>query len=266
GLNLTRAALDAATKYPWPRSGGRRKFGVYADDLAVFEWLRAGRAGEERCFEAQVMDWADDVAYSVHDVEDGVHSGHIDLTALRSTERPDLVALAAAWYAPEADLAELEAALDRLLELPYWPSGYDGTLRSLAALKNLTSQLIGRFCSAAEAATRQAFGTEALTRYRAGLVVPDGPRLEVAVLKALANLYVMQREGAEAYYAGQRELVQELVGALGAAGPDALEPAFRGSWDAAGDDAARLRVVVDQVASLTDRSIGEWHRRLCGSA
>ena len=45
GLNLTRATLDACTKYPWPRDrrrSRRRKFGVYADDLPVFDWLRAG--------------------------------------------------------------------------------------------------------------------------------------------------------------------------------------------------------------------------------
>ena len=256
GLNLTRATLDAATKYPWTQRPGTRKFGVYADDLPVFTWMRTGAPEGQRSFEAQIMDWADDVAYSVHDVEDGIHAGLIDLTALGDPEvLGRLTALAADTYAPGTDPEQLGAALDRLRATPFWPRGYAGSLRDLAALKDMTSQLIGRFTAAAEAATRAAHPQHLLTRHRGTLEVPDEIRHEVAVLKGIALLLVMQRAGSRGSYARQRRLIGELVAALRQSAPGTLEQAE--------DDAARLRVVVDQVASLTDHSVVSWHQRLC---
>jgi dGTPase len=264
GLNLTRAALDAATKYPWPRRSGVVKFGVYPDDMDVFAWLREGAPGERRCIEAQVMDWADDVAYSVHDLEDAVHAGHLVLDVLRDpAERSELVALTSSTYAPGADAGALEAALDRLLALPYWPRDFDGSHRALASLKNTTSQLIGRFCRAAELATKEAFG-DRLTRYDADLLVPDDVRLECAVLKAVTGRYVMQREGAPAAYERQREVVHELAQHLLSGAPGSLDQVYRTWFHEAPDDAARLRVVVDQLASLTDPGALALHARLAG--
>jgi dGTPase len=264
GLNLTRAALDAAAKYPWPREAPGGKFGVYQDDLAVFSWMRAGAPPRERAIEAQVMDWADDVAYSVHDVEDGIHAGLVDLAALHDAATVnELARLAAAQYAPGTEPAALEAALARLLAAPFWPIGYTGSLRDLAALKDMASQLIGRFTAAAESATRDAHPGVALTRHHGALIVPEAIRDEVVVLKGIAYHFVMRRSGSERAYARQRALLQELVAALTLAAPDSLEPHFRPSWHAAPDDGARLRVVVDQVASLTDLSVVAWHRRHC---
>ncbi|MEV6796341.1 deoxyguanosinetriphosphate triphosphohydrolase [Streptomyces sp. NPDC051320] len=271
GLNLTRAALDAATKYPWPRGAhptepGSVKFGVYEDDLPVFDWARRGAPADRKCFEAQVMDWSDDVAYSVHDVEDGLQAGHIDPSCLTSgPERDEVIAVAVGRYVPDdTEPAELAAALDRLLDQDWWPHGYDGSAVAQARLKDATSQLIGRFCLAAESATRRTYGRGPLTRYAAELVVPHETRLECAVLKAVADRYVMQREEQERLRIDQRIVLAELAAALTARAPDGLDPQFRALFDAAPDERGRKRVIVDQIGSLTDASARSLHARLTG--
>ncbi|MEZ0490871.1 deoxyguanosinetriphosphate triphosphohydrolase [Kineococcus sp. TBRC 1896] len=276
GLNLTRASLDAATKYPWLHGKAPRitsKFGAYADDAAVFAWLRGGEPGapENRpCVEAQVMDFADDVAYSVHDVEDAVVAGHVRLDWLEQAEiRARVAAQVRDWYLPDASDDAVDAALRRLSSSGFWaaerPGEVFGGRRHLAALKDMTSQLIGRFANAAERATRERHGDGRLTRYAADVVVPPETVLEVAVLKGVAATFVMSAQERQPFYARQRELLHELLAALVAGGPDVLEPPFREDHALAVDDAARLRVVVDQVASLTDASALAWHGKLTGS-
>jgi dGTPase len=268
GLNLTRATLDATLKYPWPARPGQVKFGVYADDAGVFAWIRSGAPPEKLCLEAQLMDWADDVAYSVHDLEDGLQAGLITLGALRDpAEQKTVAALTADEYcAPgSATVDELCEVFAGLLALPCWPAAFDGSLESMAGLKNLTSELIGRFCSSAQAATLGARPPGVrLTRYAADLVVPRQQRLECALLKGVTAQYVMTRAGAAQTQARERELIAELAAAVLAGAPGALEPVFRAAFAAAGSDEDRLRVVVDQIASLTDTSAIAWHGRRCG--
>jgi dGTPase len=269
GLNLTRASLDAACKYPWYRRADDRKFGAYADDGRVFGWLRRGAAPGRRCLEAQVMDWADDVAYSVHDVEDGFHGGYITLGPLRDDpgERAALCADVAEVYSPESP-ADLALVLTGLLADPVLAplSTYDGSQPALAALKRFTSTVTGRFVAAAVNATRAASGDGPLRRYAADLAVPREVRAQCALLKGIALRYVMRRRGVEPWYTRQREILTELVGTLAGRAPAGLDPVFAPMWKAAPDDAARLRVVVDQVASLTDPAAIAWHRQLCGTA
>ncbi|WP_435771130.1 deoxyguanosinetriphosphate triphosphohydrolase [Nocardioides sp. SYSU DS0651] len=274
GLNLTRATLDACTKYPWSRadapSTGRlhadgtpaedTKFGVYDDDRAAFDWVRRAAPGRRRCMEAQVMDLADDVAYSVHDVEDGTVAGKVDLTRL---DTAGVWSTVRAWYLPDATDDELDAVLDRLRSIGSWPrAAYDGRRGSLAALKNLTSDLIGRFCGAVQQATFAA-ADGPFVRYAADLVVPSDTWAEITVLKGIAAHYVMQDDARVALQERQRALLADLVAVLLDRAPEALDEAFAGDWERAPDDAARTRVVIDQVASLTDASAVAWHERLC---
>jgi dGTPase len=265
GLNLTRATLDAATKYPWVRSElDPRKYGVYPDDLPVFDWLREGAPNRARCLEAQVMDLADDVAYSVHDLEDGIVAGKIDLAALTDPgARRAVWTTVREWYLPGVDDAELDDALAWLWALESWPTAsYDGSRGALAALKNLTSDLIGRFCAAVEHATHAEHGEGPLVRYAGDLVVPPETELAVAALKGIAAHYVMRAEDRVGILDRQREVIAELVSMLRLRGSADLEPVFQADFAAAASDAARLRVVVDQVASLTDASAVVWHQRL----
>ena len=273
GLNLTRATLDATLKYPWFGEPGT-KFGAYADDAEVFGWIRQGAPDRRPCLEAQVMDWADDVAYSVHDMEDGFHAGLITFKNLKSeTERAEVSRTAIAYCPGGVTEAELTEILEALLALDIWPASYDGGPGTVAALKNLTSELIGRFCVAAQQATLYPDLTSpfshtspighSVTRYAADLVVPRRQRLECALLKAITARYVMNRAGVVAAQARERELLTELSYAVERGAPQTLDPLLRPSWDAAGADAARRRVVIDQVASLTDTSAIAWHHRLC---
>jgi dGTPase len=285
GLNLSRATLDATLKYPWLPRPGEAKYGAYADDSGAFCWIRDGAPDGRLCLEAQVMDWADDVAYSVHDLEDGLQAGMIKLSQLRDGgERAVVAELTAATYCDPGSVTvdELSGVFAALLRQPCWPAAFDGGPVALAGLKNLTSELIGRFCEAAQDATLgdaaespaggagtagadlTAAGTASpVTRYSADLVVPRQQRLECALLKGVTAHYVMSRSGVAALQARQRELITELAAAVLSGAPQSLEPALRPAYLEAGSDPARLRVVVDQIASLTDTSAIGWHGRLC---
>jgi dGTPase len=345
GLNLTRATLDAALKYPWlppapsatsataahttaaapvtpatqttatvaaipatqttaavaataadPAAAAaltpvgftrstHAKYGAYKSDISAFEWIRAGAPEGRRCLEAQVMDWADDVAYSVHDLEDGLHAGLVALKNLTDpSERTVVSAVARTHYCPQewhVTAAELETVFAEFMTLDCWQFTFDTGPASLAAAKNLTSELVGRLCRAAEGATLAAAvvdhgtasrdGTDSvqpqtLSRYDADLVVPRRQRLECALLKAVAAHYVMSREGVAAQQSREREVITELALAIERGAPATLDPVFQPAWDGASDDEERRRVIIDQVAALTDTSALASHAHLVLSA
>ncbi len=266
-----RASLDASCKYPWgvenavEDPSGRRKFGHYPDDTAAFDWLREGAPAGRLCIEAQVMDLADDIAYSVHDFEDAIVEGYIEVPEIGERADHDL---ARARHVGMGRLRDpggrVAAAFDRLDSNEAWMSRWDGSRQDRARLKNLASGLIGRFVGAAQRATREAHPGSFLARYGADLVVPEETRAEIAVLKGIVGAYVMANVTRQPVYARQRGVLTELADRLLEIGPGHLDVEFQGDWAAAQDDAGRKRVVVDQVASLTDQNATTWHSLLIG--
>ena len=264
GLNLSRATLDAATKYPWSSLENSRKFGVYDDDQVIFDWVRQSAPEGKTCIEAQIMDWSDDVAYSVHDLEDALVTGQIQLADLEK-DITSLYETAVKDYLPDLTMDEAQEALVALRNLSCWPKEFDRSHRHLAQLKDLTSQLIGRFALAAERETRNHFGDGDLVRYEANLLVPRAQKVEVALLKSMAGFYIIRAEKSQERYAKQQQLISELVEAVFAQAPSSLESFFLQEWNNANTDKERLRVVIDQVASLTDVGAYALHEKLIGA-
>ncbi|KAB3520892.1 deoxyguanosinetriphosphate triphosphohydrolase [Corynebacterium sp. zg254] len=265
GLNLTRASVDAACKYPWGpvADDGRRrkKYSCYEDDLDVLAWARQGADGTKKCLEAQIMDWSDDVAYSVHDVEDGIVSGRINLDVLW-----DLVELAAlaekgarVFGGTPEELVEAAGRL-REMRLISRAADFHASLSDLAALKAMTSELVSRFVTACVTATRERYGA-ALGRYKAQLVIPKDVEAEVTLLKSIAVLYVMDEQEHLAQQERQRDRIFRVTDYLWKGGEGALDPHFRQWFTQAADDQAAFRVVIDQVASLTESRLERLDRQ-----
>ncbi len=216
-----------------------QKFGVYDDDLAVFAWLREGAPGERQCFEAQVMDWADDVAYSVHDLEDGIVTGLVDLDpAARPRGAGGAGRARRSGSTPTPAPGELEEVLadDARPDPEWWPLASTAATSAGRAEgpdqhadRPLLQRRRGRDPGAATATGRSP-ATPPTSSSRAQV------RAECALLKAVTARYVMQRPGVHAAQEREREVVAELVGLLADQAPDALEPAHAAAWRAAADD------------------------------
>ncbi|MEO0067058.1 MAG: hypothetical protein RJB63_183 [Actinomycetota bacterium] len=274
GLNLTRASLDATCKYPWRRVNAvaeqgadhGTKFGAYEDDLEVFEWLRIDAPERVKNVEAQVMDFADDVAYSVHDFEDAIVSKFIDVRILadRSNDA-DLIDKISLWNGGAISKTALAEALERVRANSYWLTSFDHSPAGLGTLKNLTSALIGSLVSRTVDAIIDASPAESLARFGSILVIPFEVQAEISVLKGIVSAFLMSSEARRPFYEWQRGLLTELADALLASNGENLDGYSSQAWSLARDEAQRHRVIVDQIACLTDQSALTLHHRLVGS-
>lgn len=267
GLDLTRATLAACLKYPWTRDPTKpersSKWGAYKVDQADFDFARRFQDHAFQTTEAALMDWADDIAYSVHDLEDFHRVGAIPWNHILNEGSQEIIRKThEVWFgAPSDARAHLNAAFERLASVlnsafsVLLNTSYEGSREQRVALRSLTSFLIGRFLTAAK-----------LTEEGNGLHIPLDTLAEVKLLKQIAKQYIISNPSLIAQQLGQKKVISELFGILwdnSEKGPPKFLPVrLRYIWDVC--EHKRARFSADCIASLTEHEVVALHARLCG--
>lgn len=268
GLDLTRATLAATLKYPWLRdlkdNKKSNKWSAYQSEKDDLEWAREFFPHEYKTAEAELMDWADDIAYSVHDLEDFQRVGIIPWATILSDENRDglVKETVDGWFdAPLDAPAQIREALDRIKALLLlFPAVreeiYDGSREQRRQLRNLTSMLIGRYVRSVTLADNE--------EGRAVMIGKESA-VEVRLLKQIARHYVIGLPALHAQQYGQRKVVRDLFEIFlteGKSGKSKLFPArLRYIWD---EENEPPRLAADCIAALTENEAYQLHRRLTG--
>jgi dGTPase len=290
GLNLTRATLDAILKYPWlrdltdqsPNNTHWRKYGSYAADRQMFQWVRRHDDSDRACVEASIMDWADDITYAVHDLEDFYRAGLVPLDRLLTVERERerfVATVVARWRdeggKPQFSNVYLADRLDVILRLLRTQvplrEPFVGSERQRRALRRAASLLISKYVKAATLHRRG--NLISLRRTRAS-------EAEVEMLKQLTWHYVIRRPSLASQQIGQRAVVSNLFRTYSAAMKDGVNRQSRldvlPAWarqqlvrDERGpipNDAVRARVAADIVCGMSERQALDLHARMLGAS
>jgi dGTPase len=282
GLDLTTATLAATLKYPWlhdgdsPHSRAFKKWGAYRSEQDDFRF--ALRLGPEtplptpengnRSLEADIMDWADDIAYAVHDAEDFYRAGLLPLDRLAEShsQRAEFADwVRRRWQAqgknPAATVEDLAAATDVIRTLFGSRAPYDGSSEQRIAVRNFVSALVARYVLATQLVFQE--GVHSLR-------IDPAYKLEVDVLKELTWRYVIERPSLASQQEGQvrtvRDLFEIFVDAMEGRKNRAILPqrALQLLDGAEDTPLLRGRTACDLICSLTEQEASRLHRRLTG--
>jgi dGTPase len=271
GLNLTCATLNAILKYPWlygENESEPDKWGAYESERDVFEWVRAARptGSQQRCAEAELMDWADDITYAVHDLVDFYRAGQIPLDLLADNVSEQTLFFDSVFERrPKLDSRrrELEDLFSGIVE--FFPVGrrYDGSFEQRCTLWQGSTVVISKWV---DAITLCDASSERFVSFE------PNAKDEVLMLKELTWRYVILNKELATLQHGQRRTVRTVFLTM-------LRTALdRKKWSlfpveyqeelnaAAGDRKKVTRIVTDFVASMTEKEITSLCRSLCGSS
>jgi dGTPase len=271
GHNLTRATLRAILKYPCRRNqcpDAPNKWGAYDSEADDFNWALelTGPDPSQRSLEAALMDWADDIAYAVHDLEDFYRAGLIPLDRLATdpAERERFLhAEIARQSIAESRQEETRRVFESLMTVSPVSQPYTGTHVDRARLRSFTSALISDYINAAALSSGKK-GASALS-------IDEVKRTEVELLKGLTWYYVINSQALVSQRFGHRRLIQSLFAILRDAArveddQFVFPPYYREKLQQATNESERLRTVADYVASLSESQAINLNQRLTGQA
>ena len=294
GLNLTRASLNAILKYPWiygqagPRS--TKKWGAYQTEQADFEFARMGfENSHARCLEAFLMDWADDIAYSIHDVEDFYRAYLITLDRLAGSLRKKgqswdvvkgsemdifLQAIFRRWdnegmqeefNSPESRSKLKQSFIQIISQLSGLQQPYEGSHAQKALLRNFTSRHVSRYINAVRLDPDPQEGSR--------IQISEDALHEVKMLKELTWHYVMRRPALTAQKKGQVQIIEtlftvfyEAAGSSRRSDWDIFPCAYRERLEKQNDPDQRIRIVIDLIASMAEAQAIQMYQRLTGTS
>jgi len=272
GLDLTRATLAAVLKYPWKKGENRQKpnkWGAYESESKDFKFARElGSLDQfQRTPEADLMDWADDVTYSVHDVEDFYRSGRIPMHLLaRADGNVELEHFFDDVYRRRAgekdfpDREDVEEAFGSLLTF-YWHINepYSGMKSQRSKLRRFSAELIHRYIK----------GVELDESAKCVRINPEYKK-EVAILKELTWTYVIEAPALSLQREGQKAVIQRLFDVFAEASKSSkawslFPPYYRGQLEAAASEIERQRSVIDLIAGMTEPQAIATYRQIIGA-
>jgi dGTPase len=272
GLSLTRRTLNGVLKYPYARESENVehperhwKWGAYESDLPAFRWVRRDSPPYERSLTAEIMDWADDVTYAAHDLEDFYRAGLIPLHRLldaKGAPTREIERFKAGLEAAErpTDPARIQALVDALSFISI-DEPYEGRDDQRAALRGSVSSLITQYLKAVKIEPGPNEG-------RAEFVIEEEARRQVDVLKDLTWVYVVRRPSLAVMQAGRQRIIESLhrwyLDAANGGDGRLFPPAYRTRLHDATNDRAKSRLVNDLLAGLTEGAAHALYRRMSG--
>lgn len=213
GLNLTRATLNAVLKYPWLRSPDaaskrHRKYCIYDLDQQAFSFVR-NPSDDRQSIEASIMDFADDITYSVHDLEDFYLAGLIPLELL-ATDWDELDRFITEWLrvSPHNRVARVVQAnphrFQNFLNATYNLKGQypPGSFEQKAQIKRISSQLIQNYVQSVQLTTE--YGDRGHLKYN------RNREEELKFLQRIVWSYVISNPRLATQRYGQKRIIKTL--------------------------------------------------------